>query len=445
MKLRPLLQRMPKPALGLLAAQAVLLCLLLLSLSHFFSVGTSEVLRATANQQRILINAKTGEILGQTDVSKTEAPTHTASTSEVPAAIPAKDAPAPPATEPDTDKPVAAPTTDAQTQHVAQPEPSSNPATAANSQGSPAQDIASILDITPATIAPVTRSSNSLVIAPAPEVTDTSSGKPLPKRGAKNIVPSKLYARGYSWPQDEKEKKPTIVILVSGLGQNADAMAAALTLPAQISFSFTPYTQHGDDWVVWARNAGHEVWLDIPAQTAAFPASDPGPLGIYSPLGSEKITENLMAIMATFSGYVGFSLPIDQTIINNADLMAPILAELHKRGLLLAVPSSTITPETMTHLVPYKDAILFADMVLDSTLEANAIRAKFRKLESAAQKKGVAFGVISSFPLSIRLLKDWSHTLKDTEFVLAPVSALSRIHEKPPADSEKKAAPKAAH
>lgn len=446
MKLRPLMQRIPKLAWVLLFLQLILVCLLLLSLSHLFSVGTAESLRATTDSQHIIINAKTGDVIGQQSLAESRAKTENStevSDSDTPKA---PDFDVAPTDEENSD------TSDNSAPHDAQASTDTPSDTKAqpsldekNSGITEPQTASSIVDIAVTPIAPVLRNAHSLVIAPAPEITDSSSGKILPKRGAKGISPSTLYAHGYRWPTDEKKQKPTIALLVSGLGQNTTAMSEALQLPATISFSFTPYTIHGDKWVEWARNAGHEVWLDIPSQTSDFPSADPGPLGIFSPQSPDKITENLEAIMSRISGYVGFSLPIHQTIINDAALMSPILIEIGKRGLLLAVPSSGITPDTMTHLAKFKHSIVFADSVLDTTLEVNAIRAQLRKLEAQAKEKGTAFGVISSSPLSIRIIKDWTDGLKAKHIALAPVSAFTRMDEKDAPAPEKKEAPKAAH
>lgn len=446
MKLRPLMQRIPKLAWALLLLQLVLVCLLLLSISHVFSVGTAESLRATADMQHIIINAKTGDVIGQ--------PALAAKSSEVGSGEEVSDTQTPkapdfdvaPTDEESAEDPAENATDDKKTS-VADP---SDTNTVPSSHDTDSQIIepqvsSSIVDVAAKPIAPVLRNAHSLVMAPAPEITESISGKTLPKRGAKGITASTLYAHGYRWPTDEKKQKPTIALLVSGLGQNTTAMTEALLLPPAISFSFTPYTIHGDKWVEWARNAGHEVWLDIPTQTSNFPSADPGPLGIFSPQSADKITENLEAIMSRFSGYVGFSLPIDQAIINDAELMSPILTELGKRGLLLVVPSSKTAPDTMTHLAKFKRSIVFADSVLDTTLEINAIRAKLRKLETQAMEKDTAFAIISATPLSIRLIKDWSDGLKAKNIALAPVSAFTRIDEKDAPEPEKKEAPKAAH
>jgi hypothetical protein len=204
-------------------------------------------------------------------------------------------------------------------------------------------------------------------------------------------------------------------------------MQAALPLPPEISFSFSPYGERTAQWVEWARNAGHEVWMDLPTQTEAFPIDDPGPLGIFKPMSQTEVKKNFRALMLRFTGYVGFALPAAQTVLKEHTLFDPVVKELEARGLLLAVPTSDISPATLTYLAPLEKNLILADMLADQEIDENFIRSRLSRLEDQARSNHAAFAVVRAHPMALRLIGEWAKTLPAKNIELAPVSALPHM------------------
>lgn len=409
--LRNQLRLIPRALWALLAFQVAMVALLILSTAAFFSVGDSEIKRAIDTQQRVVMDAKTGVILSPlAPAKKPKDPL-----------VPAYDVAPPPKKttekkpEPNIEEAPSAPENTPPQEKTAPP-----PADAAISSG---------LDMSPAPeISPVARSNRSLIPAPAPEVSDITEKGILPKIGGKNLTPAKLYAKRYVWP---KEDAPAAIsILISGLGVNPRSMQAALTLPDDVSFAFTPYGENVVTWVEYARNAGHEVWLDMPTQTEDFPRTDPGPYGIFKGLEATEVTAHLQQAMMQYSGYVGLALPLNQAVLPEAAVAVTMLEETSKRGLRIAVPASSTALSQLAHLKPHMRDILLADSIIDSTPSEAFIRARLAKLEEQALENGHVFAVASDTPLTLRLIAEWSKTLKAKKIVLVPVSALYSAPEK---------------
>src|SRR5690606_3469210 len=89
-------------------------------------------------------------------------------------------------------------------------------------------------------------------------------------------------------PFPPDETRPRIAIIVAGLGLSEAATTAAIQqLPAEISLSFSPYSNRIEEWVAMARAAGHEVLIDLPMEPTSFPRDDPGPRALLTSLSPE--------------------------------------------------------------------------------------------------------------------------------------------------------------
>ena len=422
---RTTLRRIPRALWVFVVLQLVLVALLVMGIGRLFSVGDEESARAVSAQQRIVIDAKTGKILSPLAVKEP-------SDADL---VPAYDVA--PNTTPDpapTDAPVDTP--DA-------PVDTPSPTPDAPADPTPATEGTSSLDMgKPPVITAIARSHGSLVPAPAPEVSDMTDSGILPKTN-KDVTPATIYAHRHVWAQEDAP--PAIAILVSGLGMNARSMKAALALPPEVSFVFSPYGENSPQWVEYARNAGHEVWMELPAETTDFPRTDPGPYGIFKGLEAAEIVTHMHQAMKRFPGYVGMALPIDQSALSEAAIAVPALEELSKRGLLLAVPSSAEALSQLAHVAPHKKEVLLADAVIDSTPSEAFIRARLSKLEEQAKTKGRAFAAVSDTPLSLQVVAEWAAGLKEKNIILVPVSAMARTAKddappEPPKDKKKESA-----
>lgn len=409
------LRLVPRLLWGLLAVQLLFTVLLLTSLGAIFHVSHGEVKRATETQQRIVIDAKTGAILSPLTAEKVAAsPEYDVAPDEGEA----ENTPPTPSTE----------TSKKADDTVASTEETSSPA-----EATPA--VPGVLDTgKEPDVRPVPRGRDSLIPAPAPEVSDTTPQGILP-RTLKDLSPSLLYARRYTW--DKEHPQPAIAVLAVGLGMNARSMEAALALPPEVAISFSPYGTHSAQWIEWARNAGHEAWMELPSQTRDFPRTDPGPYGIFKGLSPTQILDHMHGAMFTFPGFVGMTLPLDQAVLTESGIAVTMLEELSKRGLLLAVPSSTVDVTRLAHVAPHRKEILVADTIIDSTPSEAFIRARLSRLEDEVKRKNRMFVIVGNTPLSLRLVAEWARTLKDKNILLVPPTAfIDRPEPPPPAEEE---------
>lgn len=387
-------KRIPRTAWLLAAAQLLLLAAILASLHALMNLPLAESKRANGSGQRVVIDAVTGQVAA---LSAPETPLFDVAPEappELPVAPPEPDAPATPEPAP------SAPTPDTE----AKPEDAAIPPL--------------VLARKPVHIAAVARGENSLADAPADAVTERSDAGVLPKRGSDGATPATLYGRPYSWP---KQPKASVAILLTGLGLDDAVMKDALALPPEVSLSFSPYGKDSREWSVYARNLGHEAWLDLPAETDGFPANDPGPLAVHRGLSRTEIVSRLRKAMQVLPGFVGFVLPPGQAVLPQADIIMPTLEELRQRGLLVAVASSAVKPETLSHLGEVRGELLFAGAASASDAEANDLLSLLQRAEAAA---GSVLVVMEASPSTLHVLTAWTKEAQGRG-VLVPASALA--------------------
>lgn len=245
----------------------------------------------------------------------------------------------------------------------------------------------------------------------------------VPMIAADGAKPWRYYAKAFS----RQGSQPMIAIVVTGLGHNKTVTDFALRLPADMTLSFSPYAKNVGSWASAARLAGHEFLVDLPMQSAAYPASDPGPYGLLLDRGLEENARRLEWLMSRFPGYVGLLTPNDEVYSANAEAFRVLLQSLANRGLMLVMGREPFKSDVKLMLESSNTASVTADALIDEELSPAAIQTRLSQLEQLAVKRGYAVGVAQPFPLTLQQLSQWEKTLARKGIVLVPVTAVARL------------------
>src|SRR5262245_46038891 len=109
----------------------------------------------------------------------------------------------------------------------------------------------------------------------------------LPKISSDGRTPAEAYARPFNPPVGALR----VSLIVGGLGLNQKHTLDAINeLPPEVTLSFTPYANDLQTWINRARQAGHEVLLELPMEAYDYPNVDTGP---HTLLTSAKPEENV--------------------------------------------------------------------------------------------------------------------------------------------------------
>lgn len=414
---------------------AVLLALgSLTTLVDFASLSGRETRRANEEGQRAIIDPNTGlvalntkkdtpafDVAAEADAPPPAAATHEAAVpaahEEHAAAPPPTEQPAPPAEMPATPAPAAVSTA-----------PVASPAGLEALRTTPASDAL------PAS----TRSAQSLVAAPAREITEMVEGLAIPKRGDKDVTAATLYAR----PFTRKADQHLLTIVITDVGLSPASLPLIMNLPREVTLAFSPYTRSSAEAIASMRNAGFETWVTLPMMGARYPQDDPGPLGLINTMPSEEVRRRLREVLAATPGAVGVVFPTDEAMSSKYESFLPVMKDIESRGLYMLSTHPTRSLGQIAKEATLQEDMRRSDSILDPTPDSAQIQSKLSGIVDAIKAQDSFILVTSARPQTLELLRDWfSRTTLEEPIMLAPLSAHYKeiAPEAPPAAEEKPA------
>ena len=246
----------------------------------------------------------------------------------------------------------------------------------------------------------------------------------VPAPAADGTTPFAYYRR----PAGPRGDRRPISVIVGGLGINPTLTRRAITeLPPEVTLSFAAHAPNLQDWIVEARQAGHEALLELPMESAGFDVSEPGAnRALRADASVAANADNLLRQLSRAQGYAGVVNYNGDRVLPRSDLMAPVLSELDRAGLAFFSDGSVDAPSlpalaTATGL-PYAQSFGLIDPSPDSTV----IAARLSTLTQQAKAGDAALGVGFAYPQTIDALKGWSATLANEDLVLVPASAAAQ-------------------
>jgi uncharacterized protein len=263
-----------------------------------------------------------------------------------------------------------------------------------------------------------------LPAAPDPRLIEQTAHGPIPRIGADGARPSEVYARPAVFSGGLTQGSPRIALLVGGMGlAPRETESAIASLPGAVTLGFAPYGADLAHETARAREAGHEVVLQIPMEPFDFPRNNPGPHTLLAGAGKATNIDNLTWLMSRFTGYAGVANFLGGKLTVDAKALTPVLHEIAARGLFYVDDGTSSQSLAMTLASGQALAAARADIVLDSTAEPEAIEAALARLEAIARDKGVAIGIASALPPSIAIIGRFARALEARGIALIPLSA----------------------
>lgn len=264
----------------------------------------------------------------------------------------------------------------------------------------------------------------ALLVGGEPALQDASPHGPIPKIGPDGARPMDVYARAARPPTPGLSR---VVVVVGGLGMSQTGTDIALKgLPSAVTLAFSPYGSNLDRWVARARAQGHELLIQVPLEPFDYPDNDPGPHTLMTSLTPEANIDRLHWALSRIPSFVGVVNHMGARFTAAPENMTPVLAELGKRGLMYLDDGSSV--RTVAPDVAKTTGAPFAkvDVVIDAEANEEQIEARLLQLEGLARQRGLAIGIATALPVSIRRITEWSKTLEARGVVIVPASAAGR-------------------
>jgi polysaccharide deacetylase 2 family uncharacterized protein YibQ len=268
---------------------------------------------------------------------------------------------------------------------------------------------------------PTGDSGTQLAALPDQNLVEEGPYGPLPRVGGDGREPMTAYARAVD--EEAVAGKPRIAIVIGGLGIAENGTRAAIDLPADITLAVAPYGDNVPGVVAEARQAGHELLLQVPLEPYGYPRNDPGPRTLTVAASDKENADSLAWLLSRATTYVGVTNYLGARFTSVPEKMEPFLAEIGGRGLLYlddGSSGSSRADKLSPGLVPFGRA----DVVLDAETEAGPIDARLKQLEAIARKRGYAIGSASAFPVSVERIAAFIKDAADRGIAIVPVTAL---------------------
>ena len=220
---------------------------------------------------------------------------------------------------------------------------------------------------------------------------------------------------------------PTATIIISDLGLNSAQLKEAMSLPNNFTLGFSPYNDNVVEDIIKASSSGFESLIYLPMQPANYSFNDPGPYALLDNLPAADNVSRLESVLSKSDKLVGLYLSEDEVFTNSKENCNLILKTLKGRGKALLY--SDIESSKPLNSIAIQDNnfdVLRIDISLDSELSEEELLNKLYYLEELARSRKKTVGIARAYPLTLKVLREWSENLVDIKLV--PVSRAIEIN-----------------
>lgn len=227
-------------------------------------------------------------------------------------------------------------------------------------------------------------------------------------------------------PAEVPPGRPIIAIVIDDMGLDRKRSARMVGLHGPLTLSWLPYARDLSAQSKAARANGHELMLHMPMEPSV--KADPGPNALLVSLDKGEIVKRFRAALDSFDGYVGVNNHMGSRFTADRAALAPVLAELHRRGLLWLDSRTTPNSAGIGLARELKMPWVGRDIFLDNEETVAAVKAQLAKTEQVAKRQGYAVAIGHPHDATIEALASWLPDVQKRGFVLVPVSAVVRTH-----------------
>lgn len=220
-----------------------------------------------------------------------------------------------------------------------------------------------------------------------------------------------------------ESRKAAIALIIGGLGRAGPEIDAAIErLPAAVTFAFDPRWTGARRTLSRARDAGHQVLLQIPMEPANYPANDPGPYTLLTGATDEENLRRLDWLLAQAEDYDGVMNYMGSRFTRSAEKLRPVIEALRRNDLIF-VDSRTTHRSIAADIAREAGlASLANDRHIDAVSDAAAIDGRLGELERIAAETGLAVGIGFAYSSTVERVAAWSATLGEKGLRLVSVS-----------------------
>lgn len=228
----------------------------------------------------------------------------------------------------------------------------------------------------------------------------------------------------YARPFTGDYSKPRIAIVVGGLGLNTSLTERAIDeLPPEISLSFAPYAKDLAFWTKKARDAGHEILIELPMEGYGDNQQALGNAALLSSRSEQENLQRLDWLLSRFGGYFAATNYMGSKFSANEAALTPILRKLREAG----VGYIDDTGAASRAGAASGAALTMIDKIISAAPDDSGrrnVKRELAKLEQIAKREGAAIGKTYAYAATLDEIAAWTARLDDKSLSIAPVSAI---------------------
>jgi polysaccharide deacetylase 2 family uncharacterized protein YibQ len=216
-----------------------------------------------------------------------------------------------------------------------------------------------------------------------------------------------------------------VSLIIGGLGVNRSLTQDFIqSLPADVTLSFAAHSVGLQEWVDMARADGHEVFIEIPMESANFNPSDPGAdRALRITLPPAENGRRLDWMLSRAQGYAGLINFNGDSFLTRTDIAAPFMDRLSQTGLGFITDGDFETPTLPALAKSVQQPFKTGHGLIDPDRIPRVISARLSGLGNAAKSGTHPVGVGFVYPETLREVQNWIASLDAQNLQLAPASA----------------------
>lgn len=228
-----------------------------------------------------------------------------------------------------------------------------------------------------------------------------------------------------------------VSIIIGGLGINRTLTRRAMTdLPRDVTLSFAAHALDLQNQVNDARERGFEVMIELPMESSAFDASEPGAdraLRVTGPNIKTTNMRNLDWLMSRASGYFAVTNYNGDAFLARSDALVPVLTRLSSSGLGFIFDGSSQAPSLPTLASASALPFTKAYTLLDENPDTASINERLAVLAAHAKTGNTngdaAIGVGFTYPQTLDAVAAFTNGMSAQGLSLVPASSTLKTRQ----------------
>lgn len=190
-----------------------------------------------------------------------------------------------------------------------------------------------------------------------------------------------------------KEEKAKLAILIDDFGYHGEGTEEMLALPIAFTAAVMPFSDCTAEDAERVRQAGKELIIHMPMESLTGKREWVGEKGIFRGMAEEKIREAAEAAYAALPDAAGMNNHMGSAIMEDKKSLAAVMDVVAEKGGFFVDSMTTANSCGKETADGCGVCILGRDVFLDSTKDAEKVKANLRKAAEIAEKEGSAVAI----------------------------------------------------